>query len=84
MTVLTHSQNGEFNGALWDLNNCDNFEMTLFEGFEEVTSLSETSIKLNQGRGYLKNLQRLKTGSEEDSIEADFNDTVNNRKMNWG
>ena len=85
LTVLTHSQNGGFNGALWDLNNCADFEMTLFEGFEEVSKLSESSIKTQPGTEVIwKNLTRLKTGSKDDSIEADFNDTVNAAKDDLG
>ena len=85
LTVLTQSENGEFNGALWDLNNCANFEMTLFEGFEEVSKLSQSSIKTKPGTEVVwKNLTRLRTGSRKDSIEADFYDTVNAAKDELG
>ena len=51
--------------------------MTLFEGFEEVSEFTESSIRTKPGTEVIwKNLTRLKTGSKEDSMEADFNDTV--------
>ena len=85
LTVLTHSENGEFNGALWDLNNCVEFEMTLYEGFEEISKLSESAIVSKPGTEVIwKNLTRLKTGSKQDSVEADFNDTVNNARDELG
>lgn len=75
LTVLTNFK-GKFCGAQWDLNNCENFTMAVFNE-KETLARADTEIKTASGTEVIwSDLSRMKKGSDELDLEKDFNNAV--------
>ena len=77
LTVLTN-ENGVLCGAEWDLNDCADFKMTLYNG-DETLDLLNSSVCIQNGTEVIwRELTRLKRGSKFGEEHDDFNRAVNN------
>ena len=77
LIVLTN-KGGEISGAEWDLNNCSNFQMKVFNASETLNIVNSSISKINGTEIVWKELSRLRQGSKKEDEFDDFNRAVGN------
>lgn len=75
---------GNFAGAEWDLNNCANFNMKVYNE-QETLGLIKSAITTKNGTEVVwRQLSRLNISSNENEVEADFNKAVTSAQDELG
>lgn len=77
LTVLTN-KDGNFCGAEWDLNDCDDFNMTLYSADEAIAMVDSSVATKNGTEVVWSELSRLRKGSKAQEEQEDFNRAVKN------
>ena len=77
LKVLTN-KDGNFCGAEWDLNDCDDFTMTLYSADETIAMIHSSVATRNGTEVVWSELSRLRKGSRAQEEQEDFNRAVRN------